>query len=125
MVGAVACSSDSSSDSTKSSAARSSGAKGAVDASGAITIVAKDNVYEPAEFTGAGGQTTTLKLENKGAAIHNFQIKDQKGPDGQEYQTPLVNAGQTGTVEFTLPAGAYEFFCSVHPVEMRGKVTLS
>lgn len=119
---AVACSSDASGDESKGS----SGAAGsaAVDASGAITIVGKDNVFEPKEFTGPASQPITVTLNNTGAAIHNLAIKDQKGPDGKEFQTALINSKQSGTVQFTLPAGTYDFYCSVHPVEMRGTMTL-
>lgn len=118
----VACGSDDSNDSTSNSS--SSTANAAVDASGAITIIAKDNVYEPKEFTGPAGQNITVTLDNKGAAIHDFVIKDQKGEDGKEIQTGLINAGKTGTVQFSLPAASYDFYCAVHPVEMRGKFTL-
>lgn len=119
----AACSSDDSDNGSKSSG--SGGAKGAVDASGAITIVAKDNVYEPKEFAGPAGKKLTLTLDNKGASIHNLVLKDQKGADGKELQTTLLPANQSEKLEFTLSAGSYEYFCSVHPVEMRGKLTLS
>jgi len=123
VVGGVACSSDDGDKGTKNSS--SSSASGAVDASGNITIVGKDNVYEPKQFTGPANQKITVKLDNQGAAIHNFAVKDQKGPDGNDIGAlALINAKQTGTVEFTLPAGSYDFYCTVHPVEMTGKFTL-
>jgi plastocyanin len=50
---------------------------------------------------------------------------DQKGPDGKEIQTELIPGGQTDTVSFTLAAGSYDFHCTVHPVEMRGTITVS
>jgi plastocyanin len=119
---AAACGSE---DSGGGNASSGSAAKGAVDATGAITILAKDNVYQPKEFTGPGGQKIALTLDNKGAAIHNLVIKDQKGADGKEIQTTLLPANQSEVLEFTLPAGTYDFYCSVHPVEMRGKMNLS
>ena len=123
VVGGVACSSDDGDKGTKNSS--SSSASGAVDASGNITIVGKDNVYEPKQFTGPANQKITVKLDNQGAAIHNFAVKDQKGSDGNDIGAlALINAKQTGTVEFTLPAGSYDFYCTVHPVEMTGKFTL-
>jgi plastocyanin len=121
-VAGVACSSD---NSDGGNAASGPGAKGAVDANGTITIVAKDNVYQPKEFTGPGGQKIALTLDNKGAAIHNLVFKDQKGADGKEIQTTLLPANQSEVLEFTLPAGSYDFYCSVHPIEMQGKMTLS
>lgn len=120
-IGLVACGSDDGGDAKGSAAAPS---KGTVDPSGAVMVVAKDNSYTPNEISGPAGQPITVTLDNQGAAIHNVVLKDQKGTDGQEIQTALINAKQTGTVAFTLPAGSYDFYCSVHPVEMRGKLTL-
>src|SRR5262245_28690870 len=82
-------------------------AKPAVDAAGRITIVGKDsgttnNRFEPKEFTAPANQKVTVLLDNQGSAIHNWQIVGQKGPDGQEIQTPLLPAGQKGNVEFSL-----------------------
>jgi plastocyanin len=117
--------------STVASSGSSAGAAGkaAVDAAGRITIIAKDtgttnNRYEPKEFTAHANQKVVVTLENQGSAIHNWQIVGQKGPDGQEIQTPLLPAGQKGNVEFSLPAGTYDFYCAVHPVDMRGKITV-
>ena len=132
---AASCSSDDLSEkggsgtSTAASSGSSSAAAGkaAVDAAGRITIVAKDNGatnnrYDPKEFTAPANQKVVVTLENQGSAIHNWQIVGQKGPDGQEIQTPLLPAGQKGSVEFSLPAGTYDFYCAVHPVDMRGKI---
>lgn len=96
----------------------------AVDSSGKIAMIGKDNLFEPNEFTAKANQTIALTLDNAGAAIHNFQILGQKGPDGLEIQTPLLPNNQKGSVEFALPAGTYEFYCAVHPVDMRGKLTV-
>lgn len=124
---AVACGGDSSS--SPSAAAPSTGGSsatttGTVSEDGTILLIGKDNWFEPNTFTGKGGQKITVTLDNRGAQIHNWQIIGQKGPDGQEIQTPLLPGGQKGSVEFTLPSGSYDFFCAVHPVDMRGKMTL-
>lgn len=96
----------------------------AVATDGTVTIVAKDNVFQPKAFTAPANQPVTLTLDNKGAAIHNWAIAGEKGPDGKEFQTALIQSGQQGTASFTLPAGTYDFYCPVHPVEMRGKLTV-
>ncbi len=119
LVVGAACGSDASDNGNPSSASASAAT---VDAAGHITVVAKDNSYTPKEISTKAGQKTTVTLENKGAALHNLQIKDMKGPDGKDVQTELLPGGQTGTIEFTLNPGMYEFFCSVHPVEMRGTI---
>ncbi|MGD9890494.1 MAG: cupredoxin domain-containing protein [Dehalococcoidia bacterium] len=125
VIAAVACGSDDSDDNASGTSGSAASNTAAVDASGAITIIAKDNVYDPKSFTGPGAQSIKVTLDNQGAAIHDFVIKDQKGPDGKEIQTGLIQAGKMGTVEFTLAAGDYDFYCAVHPVEMRGEFTLS
>ena len=103
----------------------SAASAGTVDASGTITVVAKDNSYQPRRFTGPANQSITVTLDNQGAAIHNFAVKGQKGADGNEIGAlKLVQAKQSDTVQFTLPAGTYDFYCTVHPVEMTGTMTL-
>jgi plastocyanin len=124
VIAAVACGSDDSNDNASGSSGSAASTAATVDASGAITITAKDNFYDPKLFTCPASQSIKVTRDNKGAAIHDFVIKDQKGPDDKEIQTGLIQAGKTGTVEFTLAAGDYDFYCAVHPVEMRGKFTL-
>jgi plastocyanin len=120
LVGAACSSSDASSD-TKAA----SSAPAATVVNGAITVTAKDNVFEPKSFAAPAGTAVTVTLENKGAALHNFALIDEKGPDGKDIQTELIPGGQSDTVEFTLPAGSYDFHCTVHPAEMRGTLTVS
>jgi plastocyanin len=89
-----------------------------------MMIVAKDNFYEPKEFTGPGGQKIALKSTTRVLAS-TTRDRRPEGADGKEIQTSLLPANQSETLEFSLPAGTYELFCSVHPIEMRGKMTLS
>jgi plastocyanin len=81
-------------------------------------------VFEPKEFVAKANQQINLTLDNKGAAIHNFAIQGQKGPDGKDIDTGLINGGKQGSVAFTLAAGSYDFICTVHPAEMKGKLTV-
>ena len=69
---AVACGSGDSEDNAAGTSGSAASNAAAVDASGAITIVAKDNFYDPKSFTGPGGQSIKVTLDNKGAAIHDF-----------------------------------------------------
>lgn len=124
LIVAVACSSDDKDKGSSSSGSSPAAAAAAAspDASGNMTIVAKDNSYSAGTINVKAGQKVNLTLDNEGAAIHNIAILNQKGPDGQDIQTPLINAKQKGSLEFTLPAGTYDFYCSVHAAEMRGKI---
>jgi plastocyanin len=117
----AACGSDDASGETPAA----SGAAAATAVNGAVTVTAKDNVFEPKSLAVPAETEVTVTLENKGAALHNFALVDQKGPDGKEIQTELIPGGQTDTVSFTLAAGSYDFHCTVHPVEMRGTITVS
>ena len=119
-LGAAACSEESG-DTTSGSA---NSARPSVDPSGNITIVAKDNSFAPNDFIAKANQKTMVMMNNTGAAIHNFVIQGQKGPDGKDIGTELINGGKQGMVEFTLPAGTYDFICTVHPAEMTGKLTV-
>jgi plastocyanin len=126
LVFAVACGGDSQEQAARPAGGGSTASAPAasVDQNGAITIIGKDNVFEPKAFTAKAGQKITVNFDNKGAAIHNFQLVNVKGPDGQEIQTPLIPGNQKAAVEFTLQAGSYDYYCVVHPVEMRGKITV-
>lgn len=89
-----------------------------------ITSIATDNKFDKTAYTIPEGQEVTLTLENKGQALHNFHIK-AKAKDGKEPTTQLLTANGTETIKFTIEeSGTYEFLCDVHPVEMKGKVTV-
>jgi len=118
---AAACGGD---DATET-AERPANSAATVAADGTVTITARDNVFNPKALAVPANQPVTLTLDNKGAAIHNWAVAGQNGPDGKEIQTALIPAGQQGTVAFSLPAGKYDFYCPVHPVEMRGKLTVN
>lgn len=118
----AACSSTKDEPSSKNPSSGSAAV--AVAADGTITLVAKDNTFAPKAFAAPAGKPVRLTLDNQGSAIHNFALIDQKGADGKEIQTALIPGGQTGAVEFTLPAGTYQFHCTVHPAEMQGVLTV-
>jgi plastocyanin len=63
-----------------------------------------------------------MVFENKDpAAPHNVAFKD--APPGAPFIGEIIQAGQTTTYQVpAIPAGRYEFFCSVHP-NMVGSLT--
>jgi len=84
-------------------------------------IVARDNVFVPAELRVPAGREVRLTLRNEGQALHDWQVLRAANPDGSAIKTPLIGASALATVAFTLTAaGSYAFYCEVHPVEMRG-----
>jgi plastocyanin len=81
------------------------------------TLVLKDNVFEPTDFTIQTGTRITLK--NEGAAMHNLTV------EGQDFNKD-VNPGETENEDFEIPAGTYTMFCRFHrAVGMEGTLTVT
>jgi uncharacterized cupredoxin-like copper-binding protein len=71
----------------------------------AITMV--DIAFEPTELTIAADTDVTITATNNGALPHTFTIPDQSIDTGE------VQPGESAEVTVNLPAGEYEFECSV------------
>lgn len=99
----------------------------AIAATGAqhLTEIATDDKYSQTSFTVKAGQPIELTLNNNGQAIHNWHLLNVKDVDGKDIATPLVEAGQSATIDFTINTpGKYDFHCDVHPTEMTGTLTV-
>jgi plastocyanin len=70
-----------------------------------LSVIARDIYWETAELSAPAG-TVTLTITNEGAALHDFVI------DALDIKVDLPPGG-TQTVEVDLPAGTYEFYCSI------------
>jgi len=89
----------------------------ATETSGETRIAMEDFRFEPSTFSVS--TSTTLELDNEGETPHTFTIQDQ-GIDVQ------VNAGENGTVTIDLPAGDYDFVCTIHVAQgMVGTMTVT
>lgn len=105
--------------------AGAAGGSAPVAGPGKIVSIATDNKFNPVQLQAQVGQETTLTLENRGAQIHNLHIQNVKGPDGRDIQTKLLPGGASETITFTIgQAGAYPYICDVHPLEMKGEITV-
>jgi plastocyanin len=98
---------------------------------GPLSEVATDNRFSETAYTIIAGQQYTMDFNNQGAALHNWTVRAGAGgspivnnPDGTPIRTELLPGGQSQTLNFTIAAGTYEFFCEVHPVEMVGRLTV-
>lgn len=90
-----------------------------------ITTVATDNKFDQTSHTVKAGEQVTVTLENKGQALHNWVVKGIKGADGKDITTQLLTASKSETITFAIEKpGTYDFLCDVHPVEMKGKLTV-
>lgn len=108
------------------------GAAGGAAASGAApaaaggnTVVATDNKFDKTAMTVKANEETTVTFQNKGSALHNWHVLNVKDKSGKDVTTQLIGGGKTETVTFTITqAGTYDYQCDVHPVEMKGKLTV-
>ncbi len=91
----------------------------------AITIVGKENVYEPATVTIKAGQEVEITFKNVGTTVHNIivQSKDQVG---QDFNSDIaVNAGQESKFKVKIDKpGTYKMTCTYHP-EMTGELKVT
>jgi plastocyanin len=87
-----------------------------------VTIVGKDNVYEPVNVTIKAGQEYEFTLDNKGTTVHNYII-NSKDQVGQDFTSDIaVNAGQVNKFKVKIDKpGTYKVTCTYHP-EMVGEV---
>ena len=121
LVVAVGCGGE---DGQRSNASNPPAAGG--ETSTSITSIATDNKFDQGAYAVKAGQSITLTLENKGQALHNWRLAGAKGKDGKAITTQLLPGGKSEVITFAVDqAGTYDFICDVHPVEMKGKLTVS
>lgn len=116
---AVACGDDDGSDApaettpagTATSAPTDAPTNGPADE--VITVQAVDFAFDPASISAAPGATVEVDLSNDDLASHTFTV-DEIGVD------LLLAGGESGTVQFTFPDESFEFYCRIHPTQMRG-----
>lgn len=83
-------------------------AVGGLQADHEATLVAKDDVWEPAALSFPAGKVVKLTIESQGSAAHVFN-QDDVGLDVD------VPAGATQTVWLRMPtAGSFQFYCELH-----------
>jgi plastocyanin len=92
---------------------------------GTIVSVATDNKFSSTQLAANANEQTSLTLRNEGSALHNLRVQNVKSTNGQDIITKLLPGGQSETIQFTIAqAGNYTFICDVHPVEMKGTLTV-
>jgi plastocyanin len=86
----------------------------------AIVVVAKDLKFSTATITAPADEAFQITLDNQEAAPHNVAIKDASG--AVKFKGEIVSSTKITYDVPALAAGAYEFFCEVHP-DMKGTLT--
>lgn len=118
---AIACGGGGATSAPASAAAPPTAGSSASAGSG-LTVVAKDLVFDTTALTAKADTAFTIVFDNEDSAPHNIAIKDATGAakfKGAIFPGP---AKQTYDVP-ALPAGAYTFWCEVHP-NMTGTLTV-
>ena len=115
----IACSGGGSPTAAPASVAPSSPGASA-PAGGEIVVVAKDLAFQPTALTVKADTPTSIVLDNQEAAPHNIAIKDAAG--ATVFQGEVVSQKQVVNNVPALAAGAYTFWCEVHP-NMTGTLT--
>ena len=92
-------------------------------------VIATDNRFNVRRMGVPAGQPFTVRVQNNGQALHNWNVQGVQGAGGQPIivGTPptFLAGGQSASGTFTITApGNYNFICDVHPVEMRGTLVV-
>lgn len=86
----------------------------------AIVVVAKDLKFSTASITAPADEAFQITLDNQESAPHNVAIKDASG--AEKFKGEIVTSTNVTYDVPALAAGAYEFWCEVHP-DMKGTLT--
>lgn len=75
---------------------------------GAIELAAVDNEFETTELEVPAGQSIEVEFTNEGKNPHTFTSGEL------DFDTGIVDPGDTVTVTFEAPEGPTEFVCTIH-----------
>jgi plastocyanin len=74
-----------------------------------------DSTFTPKHFTVAPGEVRLTVVSTAKEMTHNFRFTPDAGPAPIEKDIPLLAAGDTKTIDFTVEKpGDYPFECSFH-----------
>lgn len=101
------------------------------------SVTATDFAFDPSQIPLFAGEEVTVDLANEGGVAHNLTVlaageeitsEDQFTEDMVLAATDDVNAGEDGSVAFTLDAGDYQVICTIpghFAAGMSGTITAS
>src|SRR5687768_11105188 len=117
---ACASGSGSSTPSPAASVPAASAPAASAPAGDAIVVVAKDLKFSTASIAAPADEAFQIVLDNQESAPHNIAIKDAAG--AEKFKGEIVTSTKITYDVPALAAGAYEFWCEVHP-DMKGTLT--
>ena len=86
----------------------------------------KDTGWDVWELSGPANQTFEIAYTNDDDLRHDFAVLPEAGYVGDVlFKSAMVPAFESATITVPgLPAGIYDFVCSLHSTNMRGTLTL-
>jgi len=95
------------------------------DASGRITVIARNLEFDTDQLGAAAGPLTITFDNQDGGIAHNIHFFAGADPNGESVgEASLENGPFTEDVAMDLQAGTYFFHCDVHP-NMKGNLTVT
>lgn len=113
-LGASACGDTDSSDSSESAEPSSNG----------VTLVADDIAFDVTSLDATVGEALSITFDNRENGIaHNLHVE---GTTGGDAKTDIEEGPTTQTLDVSFDeAGEFDYFCDVHPQQMRGTITVT
>jgi uncharacterized cupredoxin-like copper-binding protein len=98
------------------------GEAAAAGGSDSVSVSAVDIAFDPKELSIAADTDVTISVTNDGMLQHDFVI------EGTDFETDLLNGGDSQDIVVNLPAGEYIYYCSVaghREAGMQGTLTVA
>ena len=99
----------------------------APDSGVVVDLIAKSNRWDTNRLTAPAGMTWSVVIQNQDpvGTEHNFVVVSESNVAHRIFTSERVDGGQTQTFLVpALPAGPYQFVCTLHPNTMTGALTI-
>ena len=80
-----------------------------------IDVIAKDIAFDKRDLQAPAEAPFSITLTNEDPVPHDIDIRSGPGGEVIQQQDPVQGGESTAYTYDPLPAGTYQFFCSIHP----------